>query len=114
MGAWLIFDHYSHVGQPSADPLTNFFVFLAIGGTIYVLDQRKSELWNRLVYGDGRKFLLAIGWAISVSVVVTYFRAPYFILTALPFRVPTPMPLVIGAGLFLAVQAYRLVMWVLF
>ena len=112
--AWLVFDHYSHVGSPSADPLTNFFVFLAIGGAIYLIDQRKYELWNRLFYGDGQKLFFAIGWAISVPVVVTYFRTPAFILSALPFHVPTPMPLVIGAGLFLAYQAYRLVMWVLF
>lgn len=112
--AWLVFDHYSHVGTPSADPLSNFFVFLAIGGIIYLFDQRKGELWSWLLHGDGQKVLVVIGWAISVSVVTTFFRTPDFIVSAVPFHVPTPLPLVIGAGLFLAYQAYRLIMWVLF
>lgn len=112
--AWLVIDHYFHVGMPSTDSLTNFFVFLAIGGAIYFLDQQWRSLWHWLRCGDGRKVAVAAGWIVSVPVLVTYFHTPAFAVTALPFHVPTPMPLVGAVGLFVAYQAYRLVMWVLF
>lgn len=113
--AWLALDHYTHWGMPSGDPLTNFLVFLGIGGAIAVVDQRKEELWDRLVHGErGRTLLMAAGWIVSIPVAVTYFRAPDVVFHALPFQVPTPTAVLACVGAFLAWQAWRLAMWVLF
>lgn len=112
---WLVVDHYTHWGMPSADPLTNFLAFFGIGAAIAVADQRKEQWWDWLLHAEtGRKVLVVAGWMVSLPAAVAYFRAPAVVFSALPISIPTPFPVVIGAGAFLAWQAWRLAMWVLF
>jgi|GEM_PF-6752150 len=112
--AWLVLDHYAHIGLPSHDQLTNFFVFLAIGGVIYLLDQRKEYIGHWLIHPQRRGVVFALGWVISLPFLVSYTHAPAFAYSALPMDVPTPLPVMAAVGLFLLYQGYRLLKWVLF
>lgn len=112
--AWLVIDHYAHVGMPSHDQLTNFLVFVAIGGVIYLVDQRKDYIGHWLIHPQRRGVVFAIGWAASLPFLVSYYRAPAFAYSALPVDVPTPLPVMAAVGLFVLYQGYCLLKWVLF
>ena len=101
--AWLVFTHYADAGLfPSADPLTSFFVFMAIGGAIYWVNRNRADTKEWLLRGTGRKILIGAGWVLTLTVLVTYKHDP------------APAPFVLFTFVFLAYQTYRLVMWVLF
>ena len=112
--AWAVLNHYAHVGMPSSDTLTNFFVFLAIGGAIYLVDQRKQQIGHWFIHPQRRGMVSVIGWAVSLPFLVSYYRAPALAYSALPMDVPTPLPLMAVVGLFVLYQGYCLLKWVLF
>ena len=111
----LVFDHYAkYGGLPSSDPLTNFFVFLGIGGVIYWIDTNKEYVRHWLIYDQGRKLLFALGWAVSLGVVFVRYGNPDWVPVAVPIPASLPMVVQMFAVVFLMVQAYRLAKWILF
>lgn len=108
--AWLVVDYYTGWGMPSRDPLTNFFVFLGLGGAVYWIDQNRHFALDWLWRGNGRLLPAGIGWAVSAVVLANYFHYPLSV--AIPFSVP--MPVLAGVAVFLAYQGVLVLKWVLF
>ena len=112
---WRVIDHYAHVGGlPSADSLTNFLVFVGIGGAIYWMDENKQYVRHWLFYDQGRKLLIAACWILSLAVVFVRYGYPSWVPFDLPLPATFPMAVQIFAMMFLAYQGYLLVMWILF
>ena len=112
---WLVIDHYAHIGgMPSGDSLTNFFVFVGIGGAIYWIDDNKHYVRHWLLYDQGRNLLLAACWLLSLAVLFVRYGNPSLLPVDVPLPATFPMAVQIFAMMFLAYQGYRLVMWILF